>query len=66
MSGSGANCVMDAAAEAEPTGAMAERRAHHTVVHELLTQGAGSRQIARHLGSSPRLTQRAGYVDKIR
>jgi transposase len=38
---------------AEPTGAMAERRrAHHALVHELLAQGAGFRQIARHLGWS--------------
>jgi transposase len=35
---------------ADPTGAMAERRqAHHTLVHQLLAQGAGFRQIARHL-----------------
>ena len=38
---------------AEPTGAMAERRrAHHALVHELREQGAGFRQIARHLGWS--------------
>jgi len=37
----------------EPTGAMADRRrAHHAVVHGLLAQGAGFRQIARHLGWS--------------
>ncbi|GIJ51361.1 transposase [Virgisporangium aliadipatigenens] len=36
---------------AEPTGAMAERRrANHALVHELVAQGAGFRQIARHLG----------------
>ncbi|MEV4135667.1 transposase family protein [Dactylosporangium sp. NPDC049742] len=37
----------------EPTGVMAERRrAHHALVHKLLAQGAGFRQIARHLGWS--------------
>ena len=36
---------------AEPQGAMAQRRqAHHALVHEMLTQGASFRQIARHLG----------------
>jgi transposase len=38
---------------AEPTGVMADRRrAHHALVHDLLAQGAGFRQIARHLGWS--------------
>ncbi|UWZ44635.1 transposase [Dactylosporangium matsuzakiense] len=38
-------------AAAEPTRAMAERRrTHHALVHELLGQGAGFRQIAQHLG----------------
>jgi hypothetical protein len=35
----------------EPQGAMAQRRrAHHALVHDMLAQGAGYRQIARHLG----------------
>jgi transposase len=43
------------ASTSEPTGAMAERRrAHHALVHELRAQGAGFRQIARHLGWSHR------------
>jgi transposase len=38
---------------AEPTGAMAgRRRDHHALVHQMLAQGAGFRQIARHLGWS--------------
>jgi transposase len=42
-----------AAAEPEPRGAMANRRReHHELVHDLLDQGAGIRQIARHLGWS--------------
>lgn len=41
------------ASAAEPAGAMADRRrAHHALVHDLLAQGAGFRQIARHLGWS--------------
>jgi transposase len=43
----------DAATATEPIGAMAQRRkAHHALVHELIAQGAGFRQIARHLGWS--------------
>jgi len=43
----------DETGAADPTGAMAERRrAHHALVHELLEQGAGFRQIGRHLGWS--------------
>jgi transposase len=35
----------------QPQGAIAQRRrAHHALVHEMLAQGAGFRQIARHLG----------------
>lgn len=43
----------DATAMSEPTGAMAQRRReHHKLVHDMLGQGAGIRQIARHLGWS--------------
>lgn len=35
----------------EPQGAMAQRRrAHYALVHDMLAQGAGFRQIARHMG----------------
>ncbi|OJF10696.1 hypothetical protein BG844_30575 [Couchioplanes caeruleus subsp. caeruleus] len=38
-------------ASEEPQGAMAQRRrAHYALVYEMLAQGAGFRQIARHLG----------------
>ncbi|GID28036.1 transposase [Paractinoplanes brasiliensis] len=48
---------------AEPTGAMAERRrAHHALVHELLAQGAGFRQIARHLGWSHRTVSKYAHA----
>jgi hypothetical protein len=48
---------------AEPTGAMAERRrAHHTLVHELLAQGAGFRQVARHLGWSHRTVSKYAHA----
>ncbi len=51
------------AAVAEPTGAMAERRrAHHALVHELLAQGAGFRQIARHLGWSHHTVSRYAHA----
>src|SRR6184192_3126954 len=51
------------AAAAEPTGAMAERRrAHHALVHELLAQGAGFRQIARHLGWSHRTVSQYAHA----
>ena len=48
---------------ADPTGAMAERRrAHHALVHELLAQGAGFRQIARHLGWSHRTVSKYAHA----
>jgi hypothetical protein len=48
---------------AEPTGAMAERRrAHHALVHELLAQGAGFRQVARHLGWSHRTVSKYAHA----
>ncbi len=51
------------ALSAEPTGAMAERRrAHHALVHELLAQGAGFRQIARHLGWSHRTVSKYAHA----
>ncbi|GAA3247471.1 ISL3 family transposase [Dactylosporangium siamense] len=51
------------AAVAAPTGAMAERRrAHHALVHELLAQGAGFRQIARHLGWSHHTVSRYAHA----
>jgi transposase len=50
-------------ADAAPTGAMAERRrAHHALVHELLAQGAGFRQIARHLGWSHRTVSKYAHA----
>lgn len=46
-------------AEADPTGRFAERaRAHHALVHDLLDQGMGIRQIARHLGWGRHTVQR--------
>ena len=51
------------ASAAEPTGAMAERRrAHHALVHELLAEGAGFRQIARHLGWSHRTVSKYAHA----
>lgn len=48
---------------AEPTGAMADRRrAHHALVHELLAQGAGFRQVARHLGWSHRTVSKYAHA----
>ncbi|MEV4517167.1 ISL3 family transposase [Dactylosporangium sp. NPDC049525] len=48
---------------ADPVGAMAERRrAHHALVHELLAQGAGFRQIARHLGWSHHTVSRYAHA----
>ncbi|MEV6306950.1 ISL3 family transposase [Actinoplanes sp. NPDC051861] len=48
---------------ADPTGTMADRRrAHHALVHELLTQGAGFRQIARHLGWSRRTVSKYAHA----
>lgn len=42
-----------------PTGKFAERaRAHHALVHDLLAQGMGLRQIARHLGWGRHTVQR--------
>jgi transposase len=42
---------------------MAERRrAHHALVHELLAQGAGFRQIARHLGWSHRTVSKYAHA----
>jgi transposase len=46
-----AAAIEGAEAVEEPHGAMAQRRqARHALVHEMLAQGAGFRQIARHLG----------------
>ncbi|MFG1990968.1 ISL3 family transposase [Actinoplanes sp. NPDC048988] len=43
----------------EPSGAMAQRRReHHKLVHDLIAQGAGLRQIARHLGWGRHTVQR--------
>jgi transposase len=51
------------AVAAEPSGAMAERRrAHHALVHELLAQGAGFRQIARHLGWSHKTVSKYAHA----
>lgn len=49
-----------AAAETpEPSGAMAQRRwVHHKLVHDLLAEGAGIRQIARHRGWGRHTVQR--------
>jgi hypothetical protein len=45
--------------EAEPSGLMARRRReHHKLVHDLLAEGAGIRQIARHLGWGRHTVQR--------
>ena len=45
--------------ETEPSGAMAQRRReHHKLVHDLLAEGAGIRQIARHLGWGRHTVQR--------
>jgi transposase len=47
------------AAPPEPAGKFAERaRRHHTIVHELLAQGRGLREIARHLGWGLHTVQR--------
>ena len=51
------------AVSAEPAGAMAERRrAHHALVHELLAQGAGFRQIAQHLGWSHKTVSKYAHA----
>ncbi len=45
--------------EPDPTGRMADRRReHHTLVHDLLEQGMGIRQIALHLGWGRHTVQR--------
>ncbi|BEL05731.1 ISL3 family transposase [Actinoplanes sichuanensis] len=58
--------VLDESGEveaAEPTGAMADRRrAHHALVHDLLKQDAGFRQIARHLGWSHRTVSKYAHA----
>ncbi|MEV6600038.1 helix-turn-helix domain-containing protein [Actinoplanes sp. NPDC051346] len=42
---------------------MAQRRqAHHALVHELIAQGAGFRQIARHLGWSHNTVSRYAHA----
>ena len=42
---------------------MAERRrAHHTLVHKMLAQGAGFRQIARHLGWSHKTVSKYAHA----
>ncbi len=47
----------------EPQGAMAQRRqARHALVHEMLAQGAGFRQIARHLGWNHRTVSHYAYA----
>lgn len=52
-----------ASTEPEPRGAMAHRRReHHKLVHELLDQGAGIRQIARHLGWSHNTVSRYAHA----
>jgi transposase len=46
-------------AEPVPAGKYAERaRRHHALVHDLLAQGRGLREIARHLGWGPHTVQR--------
>jgi transposase len=46
-------------ARAEPAGKFAERaRRHHAIVHDLLAQGRGLREIARHLGWGLHTVQR--------
>ncbi|UQU64627.1 ISL3 family transposase [Couchioplanes caeruleus] len=50
---------LPAAEVPEPRGAMAQRRReHHQLVHDLLAEGAGIRQIARHLGWGRHTVQR--------
>ena len=47
----------------EPTGAIAEpRRAHHLLVHDLLAQGAGIRQIGRLLGWSRKTVSKYAHA----
>jgi transposase len=47
----------------EPEGAMAQRRrAHHALVHEMLAQGAGFRQIARHMGWNHRTVSQYAHA----
>jgi hypothetical protein len=47
------------AARPEPSGKYADRaRRHHAIVHELLAQGRGQREIARHLGWGLHTVQR--------
>ena len=49
--------------DVEPQGAMAQRRrAHHALVHEMLAQGAGFRQIARHLGWNHRTVSQYAHA----
>lgn len=53
----------DEAVTTEPTGAMAERRrAHHALLHGLVAQGAGFRQIARHLGWSHKTVSKYAHA----
>lgn len=53
----------DAEIGPKPAGAMAQRRqAHHALVHELIAQGAGFRQIARHLGWSHNTVSRYAHA----
>jgi transposase len=53
----------DNAKAPELTGAMAQRRkAHHALVHEMIAQGAGFRQIARHLGWSHNTVSRYAHA----
>ncbi|MDR6318893.1 hypothetical protein J3R03_003089 [Actinoplanes couchii] len=53
----------DAEAVPEPTGTTAQRRRrHHALVHELIAQGAGFRQIARHLGWSHNTVSRYAHA----
>ncbi|MBB2940475.1 transposase [Actinoplanes lutulentus] len=53
----------DAEEVPEPTGTMAQRRRkHHALVHELIGQGAGFRQIARHLGWSHNTVSRYAHA----
>jgi transposase len=46
-----------------PQGTMAQRRrAHHALVHEMLAQGAGFRQIARHMGWNHQTVSRYAHA----
>nr|WP_153506892.1 ISL3 family transposase [Streptomyces alkaliterrae] len=51
------------AADDEPSGRFAERaQAHHALVHQLISQGMGLREIARHLGWGRHTVQRYARV----